>query len=85
MKYGLGYKQQKIIELGIADKLTWGDIVKLYGHSKAFDELLKLETLDLIEKTELKRPSYPSSSPLYKKDEWDAYYNTKIVWKNKKK
>jgi hypothetical protein len=80
MKYGRGYKQQRIKELGLADKLTWGNIVRLYGKSKAQDELDKLVELGLVVKPDLKRPNYYENSICYNKKEWNRYYNTKIVW-----
>jgi hypothetical protein len=48
MIYGVGYKQQRVIELGKKDKLTWGDLVSLYG-SQGQHELRKLVTLGMIE------------------------------------
>ena len=48
-EYGNGYKQKKIMELGEAGKLTDGDLRKLYGFTKAMDELDKLIALGLVE------------------------------------
>ena len=48
MEYGKGRKQKKIIQLGKKDRLTFGDMINLFGYAKSFDELERLEELGLI-------------------------------------
>jgi hypothetical protein len=80
MKYGRGYKQQRISELGEQDKLTWGSLVRMYGTSEAQDELNRLVELDLVAKPDLIKPMYYENSICYNKEIWNEYYSTKIKW-----
>ena len=48
MMYGRGRKQKEIIKLGKQNKLTYGDIVDLYGYKKSIDVLEYLEEIGLI-------------------------------------
>lgn len=80
MKYGKCYKQQRISELGEQDKLTWGSFVRVYGTSKANDELDRLIELGQVVKPDLKRPIFYENSICFNKEIWNEYYSTKIKW-----
>ena len=48
LEYGKGRRQQKIIELGQRDKLTFGTFLQLFGEKQSYQELERLIDLGYI-------------------------------------
>ncbi len=48
LEYGKGRRQQKIIELGQRDKLTFGTFLQLFGGKQSYQELERLIDLGYI-------------------------------------
>jgi len=84
MAYGQGHLQKRIRQLGKSGNLRWRHLVALYGISRAKYELEKLVSLGLIERPILQKSQYNPNSTLHDPKELQEYYDTKILWIEKR-